>query len=171
MNNNKQKIERIKINPYNSPLGFIKSLKLVQSDFAKFGFNFEFDLYQTGTDGYDKYRDYTREQLIRTIKLKNKTISRLNGKIYHLTHKVERYKNKINKKDGENENLVTKAKRNEGLLDIFDKEDYTPRTLKEKSLIKILSDNEKGLDTVAKYLNTKSYEYSVEITLTRKKLK
>lgn len=66
---------------------------------------------------------------------------------------------------------LLKQKGNEGLLDIFDKEDYTPKTLKEKSLIKILSDNEKGLDTVAKYLNTKSYEYSVEITLTRKKLK
>lgn len=94
-----KKIERIKINPYNSPLGFIESLKLVQIEFAKFGFNFEFDLYQTGTDGYDKYQDYTKEQLIKTIKLKNKTISRLNGKIYYLTHEVERYKNKINKKE------------------------------------------------------------------------
>ncbi len=73
----------------------------MQIEFAKFGFNFEFDLYQNGTDGYGKYQNYTREQLISTIKLKNKTISQLNGKVYFLTHKVERLKNKINKKENE----------------------------------------------------------------------
>ena len=66
---------------------------------------------------------------------------------------------------------LEKQKRNQGILEIFEKGDYMPKTLKEKSLIKTLSDNEKGLDMLGKYLSTKNYEYSVEIVLKRKKLK
>ena len=57
----------------------------------------------------NKYRDYTKEQLLDVIILKNSMINRLNGKVHYYQEMTRQYKEKYKKEkkhNGKKGNIV-----------------------------------------------------------------
>lgn len=67
-----------------------------------------FSLYTNGLyeyQDYEKYKNYTKEQLQAVIREKNATISTLNGKVWYYKHDARYYKNRLKKEKEKNKCL------------------------------------------------------------------
>lgn len=87
---------------------FINALKDAQKQLEKIGIYLDFSLYTNGLyeyQDYEKYKNYTKEQLQEVIRKKNATISTLNGKVWYYKHDAKYYKNRLKKEKEKNKCL------------------------------------------------------------------
>lgn len=94
MKSSKNKTEIDDIQP------FINVLKDAQKQLEKIGIYLDFSIYTNGLyeyQDYEKYKNYTKEQLQAVIQKKNATISTLNGKVWYYKNDTKYYKNRLKK--------------------------------------------------------------------------
>lgn len=87
---------------------FINVLKDAQKQLEKTGVYLDFSIYTNGLceyQDYEKYENYTKEQLQEVIRKKNVTISILNGKVYCYKHDARYYQNRFKKEKEKNKCL------------------------------------------------------------------
>jgi hypothetical protein len=102
MKSSKNKTEIDDIQP------FINVLKDTQKQLEKIGIYLDFSIYTNGLyeyQDYEKYKDYTKEQLQEVIRKKNATISTLNGKVWYCKNDAKYYKNRLKKEKEKNKCL------------------------------------------------------------------
>jgi hypothetical protein len=102
MKSSKNKTEIDDIQP------FINILKDAQKQLEKIGIYLDFSIYTNGLyeyQDYEKYKDYTKEQLQEVIRKKNATISTLNGKVWYCKNDAKYYKNRLKKEKEKNKCL------------------------------------------------------------------
>lgn len=102
MKSSKNKTEIDDIQP------FINVLKDAQKQLEKIGIYLDFSLYTNGLyeyQDYEKYKNYTKEQLQAVIREKNATISTLNGKVWYCKNDAKYYKNRLKKEKEKNKCL------------------------------------------------------------------
>lgn len=102
MKSSKNKTEIDDIQP------FINVLKDAQKQFEKIGIYLDFSIYTNGLyeyQDYEKYKNYTKEQLQAVIQKKNATISTLNGKVWYYKNDAKYYKNRLKKEKEKNKCL------------------------------------------------------------------
>ena len=102
MKSSKNKTEIDDIQP------FINVLKDTQKQFEKIGIYLDFSIYTNGLyeyQDYEKYKNYTKEQLQEVIRKKNATISTLNGKVWYYKHDARYYQNRFKKEKEKNKCL------------------------------------------------------------------
>lgn len=102
MKSSKNKTEIDDIQP------FINVLKDAQKQLEKIGIYLDFSIYTNGLyeyQDYEKYKNYTKEQLQAVIQKKNATISTLNGKVYCYKHDARYYQNRFKKEKEKNKCL------------------------------------------------------------------
>lgn len=86
----------------------INVLKDAQKQLEKIGIYLDFSIYTNGLyeyQDYEKYKDYTKEQLQEVIRKKNATISTLNGKVWYCKNDAKYYKNRLKKEKEKNKCL------------------------------------------------------------------
>lgn len=99
MKSSKNKTEIDDIQP------FINVLKDAQKQLEKIGIYLDFSIYTNGLyeyQDYEKYKNYTKEQLQAVIQKKNATISTLNGKVWYCKNDSKYYKNRLKKEKEKN---------------------------------------------------------------------
>lgn len=97
MKSSKNKTEIDDIQP------FINVLKDAQKQLEKIEIYLDFSIYTNGLyeyQDYEKYKNYTKEQLQEVIRKKNATISTLNGKVWCYKHDARYYQNRLKKRKG-----------------------------------------------------------------------
>lgn len=102
MKSSKDKTEIDDIQP------FINVLKDAQKQLEKIGIYLDFSIYTNGLyeyQDYEKYKNYTKEQLQAVIQKKNATISTLNGKVWYCKNDAKYYKNRLKKEKEKNKCL------------------------------------------------------------------
>lgn len=102
MKSSKNKTEIDDIQP------FINVLKDAQKQLEKIGIYLDFSIYTNGLyeyQDYEKYKNYTKEQLQAVIQKKNATISTLNGKVWYCKNDAKYYKNRLKKEKEKNKCL------------------------------------------------------------------
>ena len=80
---------------------FINVLKDAQKQLEKIGIYLDFSIYTNRLyeyQDYEKYKNYTKEQLQEVIRKKNVTISTLNGKVWYYKNDAKYYKNRLRKR-------------------------------------------------------------------------
>ena len=102
MKSSKNKTEIDDIQP------FINVLKDAQKQLEKIGIYLDFSIYTNGLyeyQDYEKYKNYTKEQLQEVIRKKNATISTLNGKVWYCKNDAKYYKTDLKRKRKKNKCL------------------------------------------------------------------